>query len=32
MSLKKAHDIGEALQKKIERIAEVERVGRENFV
>jgi hypothetical protein len=33
MSLKEAHNIGEELQKKIERIPEVERVCRqENFL
>jgi divalent metal cation (Fe/Co/Zn/Cd) transporter len=33
MSLKEAHDIGEELQKKIERIPEVERVfSRKYFV
>ena len=31
MSLKETHDIGEELQKKIERIPEVERVFKENF-
>lgn len=30
MSLKEAHDIGEELQKKIERIPEVERVYQTN--
>jgi hypothetical protein len=32
MSLKEAHDIGEELQKKIERMPEVERVFNKNYL